>query len=260
ECSSGPCCDIASCSYKSNGAQPTDNTDFYYCSGTNSATGTNYVKQKDYFCNGNDADAHEKDTDIDTCGACEYCTDEQSSCSDYSSSTTCGTQECDGLDTTCRNYDDVDKYCSGTGTYSDSTCSSYTNIAAGTLCGSSMECDGSGNCGNCDSHDYYSCYDNDVYWYDSCDNIEGNKEECGTDTCSTTWNYYCDGNDIRRWRYCYDTGCSGNECYGGHIEDRWKDDEYVENCPDGCETGGALGAYCHETCANDAACGSEYKV
>ena len=31
----------------------------------------------------------------------------------------------------------------------------------------------------CISHDYYQCYDGDVYWYNCCDEIEEKKEECG---------------------------------------------------------------------------------
>ena len=35
----------------------------------------------------------------------------------------------------------------------------------------------------CVSHASFSCYDNDVYWYDSCGNREGKREECGNPGC-----------------------------------------------------------------------------
>ena len=41
-----------------------------------------------------------------------------------------------------------------------------------------------GHCNTCTSHSYYQCYDNDVYWYDSCDNREEKKEECSSAGCS----------------------------------------------------------------------------
>ena len=36
----------------------------------------------------------------------------------------------------------------------------------------------------CISHSTYTCYYNDVYWYDSCGVKEEKKEDCGTDGCS----------------------------------------------------------------------------
>lgn len=36
----------------------------------------------------------------------------------------------------------------------------------------------------CASHDYASCYGNDIYWYDSCGNREGIKQDCvGSEIC-----------------------------------------------------------------------------
>jgi len=33
------------------------------------------------------------------------------------------------------------------------------------------------------AHNYFSCYDGDVYWYSGCNIQEEKKEECGTQTC-----------------------------------------------------------------------------
>jgi len=37
--------------------------------------------------------------------------------------------------------------------------------------------------GGCTSHAYCDCYDNDVYWYDSCGRREEKREECGSAGC-----------------------------------------------------------------------------
>ena len=56
-----------------------------------------------------------------------------------------------------------------------------------------------GNGDDCTSHDDYSCYGNDVYWYDSCGVKEDKKEECGygctgSGQCRTSANGNGDGN------------------------------------------------------------------
>ena len=35
----------------------------------------------------------------------------------------------------------------------------------------------------CTSHDHITCFENDVYWYNSCDEKEDKKEECGNKNC-----------------------------------------------------------------------------
>ena len=146
ECSSEVCCD--GCHYKPSGSQPTGYTDDSngFCDGSNSPTGTNYVKTRDYYCDGVDAGLHYLDTIVDTCSTCEYCTNNDLTCNYYTSSTVCGSQDCDYLDTICRDYIDMNMYCSGSSSTCSAFCSSYTNAPAGTSCGASQECDGNGNC------------------------------------------------------------------------------------------------------------------
>lgn len=60
----------------------------------------------------------------------------------------------------------------------------------------------------CVSHSYFSCYDNDVYWYDSCDNREEKKEECGIS--EYIGSNYCYDNDV--YRDYITRGCSGISC------------------------------------------------
>ncbi len=137
-CSSGPCCD--GCYYKASGAQPTGYTDDTngFCTGTNGPTSTSYVYTRNYYCNGADSNMHYTDTKRDTCGTCEYCTDNDLTCNYYSSSTKCSAlQDCDyknyyhitgtqGATSTsyCRyaDYNDNYRYCNGAGACSSLIC------------------------------------------------------------------------------------------------------------------------------------------
>ena len=97
QCSSGACCD--GCRYKTSGSQPTGYTDDTngFCSGTNGANTTSYVYIRDYYCNGTDASMHYTDTLQDTCGTCEYCTDNDLTCNTYGDGTVCDTgKTCQG--------------------------------------------------------------------------------------------------------------------------------------------------------------------
>ncbi len=61
----------------------------------------------------------------------------------------------------------------------------------------------------CISHDSYSCYNNDVYWYDSCGVREEKKlPDCGTS--GYTGVNYCYLNDV--YRDYVTRGCSGSSC------------------------------------------------
>ena len=104
-----------------------DGLNYYYTSGAASAAGTNYCKYRNY-----------ADITSNRCEGIENCKDANTSdCTSYGDSTaaTCG----------------ICKYASG-------ACSSCSNYANGTSCGSSKECDGSGNCvavSTCTAGDYY---------------------------------------------------------------------------------------------------------
>ncbi len=253
DCASGACCNTNTCYYKSFGSQPSGYADGYSCEGSNSATGTNYVKKLDYYCNGNSANAQSTSTTQDTCGVCEYCTAGDSTCNYYSSSTSCGTKDCDYLDTSCINYHDTDKYCNGAGTCVAGSCDSYTYEAKHTSCGTGKECNGDGSCITCTSHDSYDCSDGDVYWYDKCDNREEKKNECG-DSSYSGWQYYCNGKDLRKKRNYYDRYCSSNNCRLDVIEQ----DEKVKTCQYECELNSVEQGQCKEICYDDDDCGSEF--
>jgi len=77
------------------------------------------------------------------------------------------------------------------------------------------ECTGNEICSNgqcvtnCTSHNYQSCYNDDVYWYDSCGNKEEMSDDCGDDGWLN--DYQCSGDYVqRKWA---DRGCSANSCY-----------------------------------------------
>ena len=61
----------------------------------------------------------------------------------------------------------------------------------------------------CTSHFSQQCYNNDLYWYDSCGSRQELYQDCGDD--SWTNNYQCSGNWQQRQKT--DRGCSNNACY-----------------------------------------------
>ena len=60
----------------------------------------------------------------------------------------------------------------------------------------------------CNAHASKKCYNNDVYWYDSCGSKEEKQVDCGTN--SYTGSNYCYDNDVYRDKI--DRGCSGSRC------------------------------------------------
>lgn len=86
-----------------------------------------------------------------------------------------------------------------------------------------------GQCNQCNSHSYSSCFDNDLYWYNSCGQREDKRQECGGDSYG---GYYCLDDDVyqdvtyrgcesdacyervirRKISECGELGCSGGQC------------------------------------------------
>ena len=99
----------------------------------------------------------------------------------------------------------------------DGTCVGTSYKPAGTVCGEYMQCDATGNCVlGCVPQTETACYDNDVYWFDSCGAMEEKKEECGEDYCGGwfPWGNCLPYIKIREWRRaCYSQGCSDSSCY-----------------------------------------------
>ncbi len=141
-------------------------------------------------------------------------------------------------------------------TYSNSTCSDGQCVCNPEDC-SSYECgthdDGCGgtiNCGTCcESHDYKACYNNDLYWYDSCNNREDRVKDCGSSYCDTGGDVYryCNNGDV--WgRYDYlERGCSGGSCdYNWNYNSCGH--EKLKDCPCGCSYG-SCDSCCSDECS-----------
>jgi len=133
--------------------------------------------------------------------------------------------------------------CSGNSCYSNS----YTSESKVADC--SQGCSG-GSCLSCTSQDHYSCYDNDVYWYDSCGNRENRKQDCGPDSCNSWGPNYCKDGDVYHSRTCSNRGCSGNSCYSNSFND----EEKQEDCPSECSEGACL------ECTSGICCATNSKV
>jgi len=101
-------------------------------------------------------------------------------------------------------------------------CANYGQVCQGGSCVSS-----------CTSHSYRSCYNNDVYWYDSCNNREEKYQECYSD--SWTNNYRCSGN--WRQRQKRKRGCSSSSCHDYY---QWENYQYCPNSGQICQNGSCV--------------------
>jgi hypothetical protein len=301
ECIEGACCDLAGgrpYDLKPSGSQPTGYEDSYYCSDTNSPIGTNYVRERNWYCNGVDWTAHYTDTNVDTCGYCEYCTHDDPTCNYYSQGTPCGSGMicdgggscvtdcecssgvcCDGCDYRPPSYvcdgqysidygcpdgegnsypgSDVYKrvkkrYCSGSSSSCTGSISDWFNWVVYDSCSSDEYCtEDDPSCNSCGYHIIYTCYDNDVYWYDFCFNREDKKQECGDDEYGDN---YCYDNDV--YRDFIDRGCSTGSCFETTTRQK------VEECgANGCSNGQCIGdieCYSNSDCGTDAWVGSAF--
>lgn len=107
-------------------------------------------------------------------------------------------------------------------------------------CDTESQCIDDTSC-DCSSHAGYNCYNGDVYWYNSCGNMEEKKEECGTS--GYTGSNYCYNGDVYRdyvTKSCNAGSCTSSttknkqkECVGGCTEERCK----VEVCETACNYG-----------------------
>jgi len=86
-------------------------------------------------------------------------------------------------------------------------CDNDSHCSAGQACRSN-------HCVTCTSHSYYKCYNDDLYWYDSCDRREEMKEDCriscGWDTRDGISDYYCSNGMKANWNvYVFDLWRNG---------------------------------------------------
>jgi len=93
----------------------------------------------------------------------------------------------------------------------------------------------------CTPHAYKQCYNNDVYWYDSCGNREEKAEECGES--SWTNDYRCSGNWVQR-KYI-ERGCQNAQCYE---KEKWINYQNCEEEGKVCQDGRCVWG-CEDECS-----------
>jgi hypothetical protein len=95
-------------------------------------------------------------------------------------------------------------------------------------CSKSGTCYGDGLCSNdCYPHGSYSCYNGQVYWYDTCGEMEEIKENCGTS--GYVGSKYCIDDEVYQdYKTVY---CDYQSC------DSETESVYIEYCDNGCVSG-----------------------
>lgn len=97
----------------------------------------------------------------------------------------CGNGVCEQGETSCNCADDCgacEGCCTGNAcTTGDSLSGCGTGGGICDVCIGGEVCTG-GDC-VCASHDHLDCFDDDVYWFDSCGNMEDLSEDCGLTGC-----------------------------------------------------------------------------
>ncbi len=108
-------------------------------------------------------------------------------------------------------------------------------------CGNQQELIQYGNCGNSGNYNYGSylnCYNSDVYWFNSQGQPQNLYQDCGTNYCGSFGAYYCSGAGIFHSRTCYIKGCSFNSCQNAS----YTDVQLVQICGTNqtCKSGGCV--------------------
>lgn len=134
------------------------------------------------------------------------------------------------------------KRCSGD--YSE-TCGNYDSDSC-TEWGNRQYCQNgcsNGQCNQCQSHSYSACFDNDRYWYNSCNQREDKRQDCGDDSYS---GYYCYDNDV--YRDFIDKGCQSDACFQNTYREK------ISECGSaGCSNGqcNVCNPHDHTACYNN---------
>ncbi len=97
-----------------------------------------------------------------------------------------------------------DRYCKDKGKSDICASKNYTTVKE--ICPSGCKFDA---CLNCAPKDKKECYQDDVWWYDSCGNRESKAEECDNDGWIGTT--YCKNDDV--YQDFVDRGCSAGSCF-----------------------------------------------
>ncbi|MDD5145870.1 MAG: PKD domain-containing protein [Candidatus Pacebacteria bacterium] len=116
-------------------------------------------------------------------------------CAGVNSFRTCGDYNLDG----CNEWSSP-QYCSYDQTCQNGTC--ITNII-----------------NQCSRHASLKCYDNDIYWYDSCGNQQEKYQECSSDFFTS--DFRCFGNVAQREKISQ--GCANSACYSNIVWENFQE-------------------------------------
>jgi len=125
---------------------------------------------------------------------------------------------------------------------SNGSCTQSTRFDNYQNCSAAGQTCQNNQCGSYNYNNYLSCYNNDVYWFDSYGNRQGLYQDCGDSYCEGTGYNYCSGNSVYQQRTCYNRGCAGSACYS---TTSYSDTRLIQTCGSGqtCQNG-----YCTNTC------------
>ncbi len=202
----------------------------YYCSGGTCLYNDSICSSQCYSCGNGVCNSECGETQYNCSQDCgQSCQSEcaysgQLRCYDSAHKQTCGNYDSDSclewspvesiLGTTycgygsCNSNQKPSWYC--TGGIAEYTCN-YDSSCGCSTCNNCNDCN---DCNNCyDNQNHKSCYNNDVYWYDSNNSRQDRYEDCGEDYCTSWSSPYCSGDSVYKERTCYDKGCSGSSCF-----------------------------------------------
>jgi len=240
QCVSGACCD--GCNYKASGTQPTGYTDDTdgFCTGTEDPTTTSYVYTRDYYCNGTDANVHSSDTLRDTCGSCKYCVNNTLSCTNYGTSTLCGT---DSRSCSINNY----YWISGTQSPTTTSYCKYRSYSGTESV--NINCNGSGSCSNYQTWSGCTSYaDTTMATCGTCKYVGSCSSS--TQTCS---NYGPTDQCLAAGNWTCDTACKASKllasyCSGGSCPAQSREYKYATSNGQVCKNGDFVSATCVDYC------------
>ncbi|MDO8647853.1 MAG: sialidase family protein [Candidatus Diapherotrites archaeon] len=104
----------------------------------------------------------------------------------------------------------------------------------------------------CIPQSYQSCSNNDLYWFDSCKKKQELAEDCGSNSCDS-WSNYCEGNKVKKERYCYTKGCSSNSCFSNSK----LESKTVQTCSSSQTCSGGKCVNQSITCSSNSQCGTD---
>ena len=127
----------------------------------------------------------------------------------------------------------IKRECLGNSCYTYSQWENYQNCAAENKTCQNRQC-----VEKCISHYTKKCYDNDVYWYNSCGEREEKYQECGPDSYIQKGAKYCVDNKVFQKVVYHYRGCSMGQC----CDNSYEREELVEICDDGeiCQEGACV--------------------